>query len=106
MSKNSIIHVTTQHQIKPRPHRVLRTEFPKGISHSIKSAAKLLKIIMFSYGKKVSPFQQLVTANADLPQNVTSARYPYLTDLEQMERQGLVIASEEGLTFCKEWNAK
>ena len=26
--------------------------------------------------------------------------------LEPMEHQGLVVSSEKGLTFCKEWNAK
>jgi len=92
--------------MKPKPHQDLRTVFPRGNFPDIKSPAKVLKIIMFPYGKKVSPSQPSVSACTDLPQNVTSAKYPYLTALEQMERQGLVVASAEGLTFCKEWNAK
>ena len=72
----------------------------------IKSPAKVLKIIMFPYRKKVGLSRRTISASVDSPQNVTSAKYPYLTALETMEHQGLVASSEKGLTFCKEWDAQ
>jgi len=45
----------TQHQIGLKLYRGIGTKPLKGDLPDIKSAAKVLKIIMFPYGKKVSP---------------------------------------------------
>lgn len=92
--------------MKPKTHEGFSTQSSKGDLPDVKSAAKVLKIIMFPFGKKVSHSQRPVGASADLFQNVASAKYPYLSALGQMERQGLVASSKEGFTFCKEWNAE
>jgi len=99
-------HTITQHQMEPKTRQGSFTKPPKGDLPDIKSAAKVLKIIMFPYGKKVSPSRRLVGSGADLSQNASLAKYPYLTALESMERQGLVASSAKGIIFCKEWNAK
>ena len=99
-------HTMTQHQMKPMPRQSSGTKPSKGNLPDIKSPARVLKIIMFPYGKKVSIPQQLAGVCADSFQNALSAKYPYLTALEPMERQGLVAFSKKGITFCKEWDAK
>ena len=42
------------------------------------------------------------------PQGVSSKKFPYLTALEPLERQGLVARHPKGgpLTFSKNWNTK
>ena len=92
--------------MKPNPYQDFSIKPSKGGLPDIKSPAKVSKIIVFPYGKKVSQSRQSVSAGSDFSQNVTSAKYPYLTALGQMEHQGLVVASAEGLTFCKEWDAR
>jgi hypothetical protein len=92
--------------MKSKPRQDFSPEPPKGDLPDIKTSAKVQRIVMFPFGRKVCPFQQPAYASSDLLQNVSSAKYPYLSDLKAMERQGLVAYSDKGLTFCKEWDAK
>jgi len=96
----------TQYQMKLKTYKNISTELPMSDLPEIKSPVKVLKVIMFPYGKKVCSSWQFISARVDFHQNVTLAKYPYLTALEAMERQGLVASSKKGLTFCKEWDAK
>lgn len=92
--------------MKPKARQDSSPEPPESDLPDIKMAARVQKIVMFPFGRKVCPFQQPAYASSDLLQNVSSAKYPYLSDLQPMERQGLVAYSNKGLTFCKEWDAK